>query len=169
VSVRWYVGGNWGQAPAETVDLGNVEPADAARFLLDVAVDTLSSAREGALGAAALANGADVTRLLTEIVNDRRRPVSVRQWAITVLPRGGKRSWSDGIVRMALDRDEPLPIRETAASMFSANEPGWERDALIRIAKTADAPSVQRVAVQRLSRVKDPSVLTALEELIGRQ
>jgi len=169
VSVRWYAGGAWGPATSDTKDLGAVNAVDAAKMLLD-AVDSVNlQIQWQALGAAVVANGADVIGTLTNTVADQRRAVAVRQWALTAITRRPRTQWREMIGRIAADRGEPTPLRETATSLLSATESLWERDMLIKIATGSDAPTVRQIAVQNLAPVNDPSVLALMERIAGGQ
>ncbi|HKG91236.1 MAG TPA: hypothetical protein VKA84_05070 [Gemmatimonadaceae bacterium] len=188
-ALRTHVGGELASALAtgrEATDLGTVEPADAAAYLLDLAARAPGQLSRDAVLPAALAAEVSVTAPLLRIAGDRNRPTGTRQRALQWVGVDGDRSAAAELERIAAsgggaadagrgagrkeddDSYYPRAVRESALFALSRLDGGAGTDAILRFARGGAGDHWLRPkAVFWLSQTDDPRARAALRDIAG--
>ncbi len=82
VSIRKCVACRSRATPADAIDLGDVPPSEAARYLLGVAVGTAARNADEAVGAAALADAGDLSADFSRLVQNKDATLEARKQAV---------------------------------------------------------------------------------------
>lgn len=157
-----------GGSPRErdpVTDLGEVAPAEAAEFLLDLAEREPTDAAERAIFPAMLARGVETwPRLLSIARGDAR--TDVRRQALFWLGQEASERATEGLTSIIADEGE-IELREHAVFALSQRPADQAVGALIRIARTNPEPALRKRAIFWLGQHdEDPRVLAFLEELL---
>jgi hypothetical protein len=164
--LRVRVGGAVRGVREEDVDLGDVPPAEAAAFLLDLARTGRASVAEDAVLAATLADEVEVWPDLLEIARDRDRPQDVRESAIFWLGQAAGEAATRGLESVVGDTEEDIELREHAVFALSQRPANQCVPALSEIARTNRYPELRRSALFWLAQHDDPRVIALFEEIL---
>lgn len=152
------------------VELGEVSPEMAARYLLSLAYDgaTADGAEEAVLPAI-LANVDDVWRDLLDMAKDRRLPEGVRKKTLFWLGQETADAATHGLAEVALDEDEDQEIRDSAIFALSQRPPDEGIPVLMEVARSGEEAETRRTAMFWLAQSNDERVVDFFEEiLLGR-
>ncbi|MDX1394118.1 MAG: HEAT repeat domain-containing protein [Gemmatimonadota bacterium] len=158
------VGGAWRPRRDVTV-LGEVDPAEAAGYLFDLAERSNTGAAEDALFPATIARGVEGWPRLLEIARTGSRR-DVREQAVFWLGHEAGERAARGLVSIIEDEDE-LSLREHAVFALAQRPEPTAVDALIEVARESPEPALRKRAIFWLGqRGDDPRVLALFEELL---
>jgi len=165
VDLDTYVGGRWAARPDAT-DLGTLEPAVAARLLLDLARTDRGDPGEDAIFPATLARGVVVWPELLEMARDARMPTEIREDATFWLGQMAGDAAAGDLEALTADERIDLEVRE--AAVFALSELDGEQgiEALLRIARGGD-PRIRGKAMFWLADSGDPRALALFEEILA--
>jgi len=162
--IRVYVGGAWGSATGETVDLGEVAAPAAAKALLAVA------ARDGradrAIFAAVIADSAVVWPDLLAIAKNDELYKSVRNSAVFWLSQVVSDEATKGLADLAEDQSGDRGVRDQAVFALSQLPHDQGVPILIRLARSNQDPQVRRKAIFWLGQSDDPRAIKLFEEIL---
>jgi hypothetical protein len=160
-----FVGGRW-VPRADAVDLGTLEPAAAARLLLDLARTDRGEAGEDAIFPATLARGVVVWPELLEIARDPRLPTETREDATFWLGEMAGDAVAGDLEDLTADERVDLEVREAAVFALSEIDGDAGFDALMRIARGDGDPRIREKALFWLADSGDPRALALFEEIL---
>ena len=164
-SLKTHVGGRWRQTGS--TDLGDVPPAEAARWLAGVARSE-SAAAEDAVFPITLAEGVDASALLLPIAKDRSATEDARKSAIFWLGQAAGEAATRDLEPLALSADT-RELRDAAVFALSQRPDDEGVPALMRLARSSDDPEVRKKAIFWLGQSDDPRAVGLFEELLTRQ
>ena len=169
-ALRAYVGGRWADdAGVPVTDLGAVEAAAAAAWLLGVAERGEGDVAKHAVFPATLARGVTTWAALLRLARDERRPRAVRQDAVFWVSQAAGEAATRGLSSLVDERDADLAVRERAVFALSQRPADEAVPALVRVARTNESPRLRQRAIFWLGQSNDPRALAYLEEvLLGR-
>ena len=165
VELDTYVGGRWAAHPDAT-DLGTLEPAAAARLLLDLARTDRGEPGEDAIFPATLARGVVVWPELLEIARDDRLPTDTREGATFWLGQMAGDAVAGELEELTGDERVDLEVREAAVFALSELDGDEGIEALLRIARGGD-PRIREKAMFWLADSGDPRALALFEEILA--
>jgi hypothetical protein len=165
VDLETFVGGRWAARPDAT-DLGTVEPAAAARLLLDLARTDRGEPGEDAIFPATLARGVVVWPELLEIARDERIPTETREDATFWLGEMAGDAVAGELEELTGDDRIDLEVREAAVFALSEIDGDEGIEALLRIARQGD-PRIREKAMFWLADSGDPRALALFEEILA--
>jgi hypothetical protein len=163
VSVRKYVGGRW-SASSETTDLGGVDAAEAARYLLSIAPSLGGRNGSEAVAAAAIAD-ADVAPELTRLVRNENAAIDTRKDALFWL---GESEVGAAEFAKLYDRSQPFALREQWTFVLSQRHDDAALDKLIDIARTDSDVEIRKRAMFWLGQSKEPKAIQFLHDILLR-
>lgn len=166
VDLEAFVGGRWAPRP-DALDLGTIEPAGAAKLLLDLARTDRGEAGEDAIFPATLARGVTVWPELLEIARDARLPTDTRQDATFWLGQMAGDAVAGDLEDLTADQRVDLEVREAAVFALSELDSDAGFDALIRIASGDGDPRIREKAFFWLADSGDPRALALFEEILA--
>ena len=152
------------------IDLGDVSPEVAARYLLSLAYDgaTADGAEEAVLPAM-LADVDDIWRDLLHMARDRRLHEGVRKNTLFWLGQEAANAATQGLAEVALDEDEDQEIRNSAIFALSQRPPDEGIPVLMEVARSGEEVETRRTAMFWLAQSNDERVVDFFEEiLLGR-
>jgi hypothetical protein len=161
-SLRTYVGGRWRGTP--DLDLGDVPPAQAVAFLMNVASTADTRPARDAIFPALIAEGPAPDAQLLALAKDGDRPRDVRSSATFWLSQSAGDRAAAGLRELTDDPDRE--VREQAVFALSQRPDDESIPALIRLARTHQDPNVRRRAVFWLGQKRDPRALAYFEEVL---
>jgi hypothetical protein len=164
VSIRTTVGGQWQASPSET-DLGNVSPAEAGRYLVELARTMGGSSGEAAISAAAFADGVDLSPELSRLVRDEDAPLGSRRQALFWLGQGEYPTTD--LVKLYADL-KPYALREHFAFVISQRRDDVAIDKLIDVARHDPDHEIRKLAMFWLGQTKDPKAVKFLTDILTR-
>lgn len=162
--VKWKVGGRPRLARG-AVELGEVDPQEAADYLLDLVDANRRGIADDALDAAVLARDVEIWPRLLRIARDRERRNDVRKTAIFWLGQAAGDKLTAELGDFIEDDSEDLELREHAIFALSQRDDSIER--LMRIAKTHETPQLRRTALFWLAQHDEPEVIDLFEEILA--
>ncbi len=163
VSVRKYVGGRW-SASSDATDLGVVDAAEAARYLLSEAPMLGGRNANEAVVAAAIAD-ANVSPELERIVRNNDATIATRKDALFWL--GESEVGSTEFAKL-YDRTAPVELREHWAFVLSQRHDDAAVDQLIDIARSDSDIEVRKKAMFWLGQGKEPKAIQFLHDILLR-
>ena len=169
IGLRTYVGG--GTAGAAVVDLGTVQPAEAADYLLSVAARADGRVGRDAIFAALLGANVDASARLLDIARDTGRPLETRSAAVSGLARSQVRDLDRigaALVQMARNEDDSQRIRSQALAALSRLEGGAGVQSLIELANANTTSWIGRESMSVLARSGDPRARQFLRTVVQR-
>jgi HEAT repeat protein len=122
-------------------------------------------AREAALSAAATLGGAANTKWLLGLAEDGDQSLDTRRRALDAASRSGA-SITD-LVKLYDTTTDPS-MKEALVGLYVRNGEPPAIDALLKIIRAEENPSVRRRAISQLSRSDDPRIKQALQDIVGR-
>jgi hypothetical protein len=162
ISVRKTIGGRIGSSASE-VDLGEVAPGDAARYLIALAHSIGGNSADEAIAAAAFADGVDLSNELRALVRDGNASLDARRQALFWFGQ------SDAPTKelAALDGDlQPFTLREQYTFVLSQRQDDEAIDKLIAVARSDHDIEIRKRAMCWLGQSKDPKATKFLRDLI---
>jgi hypothetical protein len=166
VDLEAFVGGRWAPRP-DAMDLGTIEPAEAARLLLDLARTDRGEAGEDAIFPATLAHGVTVWPELLAIARDARLPSETREDATFWLGQMAGDAVAGDLEDLTADERIDLEVREAAVFALSELDSDAGFQALVRIARGDGDPRVREKALFWLADSGDPRALALFEEILA--
>jgi len=169
VGMRTYVGG--APLPAGVVDLGTVQAAEAADYLITVASRADGRIGRDAIFAALLGETVVSTARLLEIARDTGRPLETRYAALNGLTRVNPQELdriSAAIVQMARNEDDTQRMRTHALSALSRLDGGAGVPPLIQLAGGNSTSWITRESMRVLARSGDPRARQFLRAAVER-
>ena len=154
----------------EARNLGEVRPADAARYFVELARRgaTERGARDALFGAV-LADVPDIWRDLLALARERAVPAGVRTSALFWLGQEAAEAATEGLMEVALAGDEEQDVRDAAVFALSQRPADEGVPVLMELARTAEQAKTRRMAFFWLAQSRDPRVVPFFEEvLLGR-
>lgn len=167
VDLDTFVGGRWVETGG-ALDLGSLEPALAARLLLDLAQSHRSDAGEDAIFPATLASGVETWPDLLALARDPGLPGETREEAVFWLGHAAGQRAVEGLAGLVDDAEEDLRIREAALYALSELESGAGIDALLHAASSHPDPRLRQRALFWLAETEDPRAVALFEEILSR-
>ena len=169
IGLRTYVGG--GAAGPAVADLGTVQPAEAADYLLSVAARADGRVGRDAIFAALLGANVDASARLLDIARDTGRPLETRSAAVSGLARSQVRDLDRigaALVQMARNEDDSQRIRSQALAALSRLEGGAGVQSLIELANANTTSWIGRESMSVLARSGDPRARQFLRTVVQR-
>jgi hypothetical protein len=156
--LRVWVGGR-----SETGDthLGDVPPADAARYLL-----ALESADDAILGAQ-IADDVVTWPTLLQIARDNGASESARKSAVFWVSHEASVAATRGLDSIAVDDDVTLSVRKDALFFLAQRPNGEGIPALLRVAETSKSRALRKDAIWFLAQSRDSRALELFEKLLA--
>jgi HEAT repeat protein len=161
-----FVGGRWAARPDAT-DLGTLEPAAAARLLLDLARTDRGEAGEDAIFPSTLARGVVVWPELLDIARGERFPTETREDATFWLGQMAGAAVAGDLEELTGDERIDLEVREAAVFALSEIDGDAGFHALVRIARGDSDPRIREKALFWLADSGDPRALALFEEILA--
>jgi hypothetical protein len=162
--LRVWVGGR-----SETGDthLGDVPPADAARYLLALAPRLTGKSADDAILGAQIADDVVTWPTLLQIARDNGASESARKSAVFWVSHEASVAATRGLDSIAVDDDVTLSVRKDAL-FFLAQRPGGEGiPALLRVAETSKSRALRKDAIWFLAQSRDSRALELFERLLS--
>lgn len=149
-------------------DLGRVEPAEAADFLLDLAERLPGDPGEDAVFPAVVARDVVTWPRLLGMARKDELASEVRSSAVFWLGQAASEKAVEGLESVIRDEGE-LEVRKHAVFALSRHEGGRAVDVLIDVARESPEPELREAALFWLGRRadEDPRVLALFEEILG--
>lgn len=166
--LRAFVGGDWRPATAGVTDLGMIPPADATRYLLDLAAGTDGSLGEEAIFPVTLADSVTVWPDLIRLARNEHVPENARRSAVFWLGQAAGDAATRGLDSLATDVAVDREVRESAVFALSQQPNDVGVPSLIRIARSNRDPEIRRKAIFWLGQSEDPRALALFEELLTK-
>lgn len=163
-SVRKHVGARW-PAAADGADLGTVDAAEAARYLLSAAASLSGKSGNEAVGAAAMADAGTLAPELTRLVRNADAPMDTRKDALFWL---GQSDIATADLTRLYDRSQPFALREQWTFVLSQQHDDVALDKLIEIARGDSDVEIRKRAMFWLGQSRDPKAIQFLHDLILR-
>jgi len=159
VAVRTFVGALSVATDAGVADLGNVNPAEAAEYLLGVAARADGRVGRDAIFAALLGDKVDATSRLLEIGRDQNRPLETRRAALSGLVRSEAPEVDRvgaALVQIATNENDVQGVRTQALSVLSRLDHGAGIQPLVQLASGNINSWIGRESMRVLSSSGDP-------------
>lgn len=152
------------------VDLGMVDPAAAAGWLIGLARRHDGEAGEDALFPAILARGVQPWRELLALARDGRVRTDTREQATFWLGQAAGREVAGDLEALAGDDQARVEVREAAVFALSRmDDEEAAVEALLRVYRRSDDPRIKKRALFWLAESDDPRALDLFESiLLGR-
>jgi len=159
-----------GDRTAGARDLGEVDPAEAVRYLSSLVRGSASErAARDAVFPMVLADVPDVWRELMALARERDVPSGARKNAIFWLGQEAASAATQGLADVAGDEDEEQEVRDAAVFALSQRPHEEGVPALMELARNAREAKTRKSAMFWLAQSDDPRVLAFFEEiLLGR-
>lgn len=161
-----FVGGHW-RRNDDAVDLGLVDPDQAAEFFLDLARHGNSRVADDAISAAVFA---DATRPiwpeLIAIARDRDCPRDVRKDAVFWAGQEASAKVTGELEDIAWKDDPDIEVRKQAVFALSQRDPDEAFPVLARVATQHDHPEMRKNALFWLTQLDDPRVVDLIEGIL---
>ena len=159
VEVRTFVGASSPGTDPGVADLGNVNPAEAAEYLLGVATRADGRVGRDAIFAALLGDKVDATSRLLEIGRDQNRPLETRRAALSGLVRSEAPQLDRigaALVQIATNENDVQGVRTQALSVLSRLDHGAGIQPLVQLASGNINSWIGRESMRVLSSSGDP-------------
>jgi len=172
LSIDTYVGPV--QRDPGATDLGEVRASDASDYLLGLAARGEGAAARQAIMPALLADGANPTRQLLDIMRDQDRPREVRRSAMSWLVRSTENdaaipsSVTNALLTIARDETDNQEVRRNALGVMSRLEHGAGIPPLIELARATDNSWLARESMSVIARSGDPRARDYLRSAVRR-
>ncbi len=153
-------------SPEESLlDLGEVPPAEAAAFFLELSRTAGERAGAAAVAAATMADGVETWPELLDMARDESLPSGIRRAAVFWVGQAAADRATEGLVGLLEDEVE-LELREHAVFALSQRKDAASLDALLRIARESPEPRLRKRALFWLSQRPEPRVMALFEEIL---
>ncbi len=158
------VGGRWRPGRGD-VDLGEVTPALATAFLLDLVRTGDAHVAEEAIFPATIGRDVEVWSELLLIARDRHRPERVREQAVFWVGQAAAEEATRGLEEIIEDEGE-LELKKSVVFALSQRPEDQAVASLMRVARTHESAELRKSALFWLGQVDDPRVLALFEEIL---
>jgi HEAT repeat protein len=156
-----------GRLEKADTDLGDVPPADAARYLLSVAPQLSGRAGDQAVMGGEIAEGIVVWPRLLRIARDDNASESSRKAAAFWVSQEASVTATAGLDSLASDDAATVSIRSDAL-FYLARRPNAEGiPALIRVAETSKSAKLRKDAIWYLGQSQDSRALALFEKILS--
>lgn len=152
--------------PSGVEDLGEIRPAVAAEYFIELARRGSAAVGEEAVSAAALADSVELWPHLLVLGRNRKLPTDVRKKAIFWLGQAAGDSIGETLDGMSRDDSEDLEVRKAAVFALSQRPHDESVHTLLRIARSRIHPEVRRQAFFWLAQYDDAEVVDFFEEVL---
>lgn len=166
VNARAYVGGRWREAGAGVVDLGEVPPAEAANYLLDLASHVPGNVGKELVFPATLADGVEIWPRMADMARDQSLPRETRKSAIFWMGQAAGDRAARTLGDLVEGSEADVDVQEQAVFALSQLRDGGGVDALLEIARSHRNARVRKTAMFWLAQSNDPRAVTLFEELL---
>jgi hypothetical protein len=154
----------------DAVDLGEVGPEEAARYLLSLPYeDATADAAEDAILPAMLADADDVWRDVLRLAEDRSLDEDIRKSATFWLGQEAAEAATEGLSGLALAEDEDQEVRNAAIFALSQRPDDEGLPALMELARTGEHAETRKTAMFWLAQSRDARVVAFFEEILLRR
>jgi hypothetical protein len=164
VALRARIGGTW-QPRDDVTDLGEVPPAEASAFLLDLAATAAPAVAEDAIMPAAIADTPDPWPRLLDLARNRSLASDVREQAAFWLGQSAAREATAGLAQIVDDGDS-VEVQKAAVFALSQRDEPERIDTLIGVARTHANREVVRSAFFWLAESEDPRAIDFFEDVL---
>jgi len=147
-------------------DLGEIRPAVAAEYFVELARRADSNVGEEAVSAAALADSVELWPHLIVLARNRKLATDVRKKAVFWLGQAAGDSIGETLDGMSRDDGEDLEVRKAAVFALSQRPHDESVTILLRIARSKVHPEVRRQAFFWLAQYDDPEVVDFFEQVL---
>lgn len=156
---------------SDAVDLGRVEPDEAARYLLSLVYrGATDAAAEDAIFPAMLADVDGAWEALLDLAEDRSVHEGVRKNALFWLGQEAAEAATEGLADVAMDVDEDQEVRNSAIFALSQRPADESIPILMDVARTGESSETRKTAMFWLAQSDDPRVVSFFEDvLLGRR
>ena len=162
--LRLTVGGS--PDPADT-DLGEVSPAEAAEYLLEIAPGLSGRSADNAVMGAEIADGVVVWRRLLQIARSSDASESARKASLFWVSQEASVVATAGLDSLASDDDASLPVRKDALYYLAHRPNGEGIPALLRVAEASKSIKLRKDAIYYLAQSRDSRALELFERLLA--
>ena len=159
--------GDWWSADDDVLDLGTVDPQEAADYLLSLAVNGRSDVAKQAILAAVLARDVVVWPRLLEIARDDEAGRDARRSSVFWLGQIAGEKATEGLAKLVDDDDVELEVRKAAVFSLSQQHSSQSIDRLVEVAKNNPHPQLRKSALFWLAQSDDPRVLGVFEDILA--
>jgi HEAT repeat protein len=166
--LRAYVGGDWPPAEAGVTSLGTITPAEATRYLLDLAAASDGHVAEAAIFPTTLADSVTIWPDLIRLARNERVPEPARRSAVFWLGQAAGDAATKGLDSLAADDAVDREVRKSAVFALSQQPNSIGVPSLIRIARSNRDPEIRRSAIFWLGQSDDPRALALFEEILTK-
>lgn len=165
ISVRSTFGAPWPSGAAVT-NLGDVSPAGAARYLLELARTLGGRNASDAIAGAALADGVHITPELETLVRDANLPTHVRTSALFWLGQDQNEPTAELVAMYG--SLQPLELREQFVFVLSQRRDDRAVEELMRLAQHAPDPEIRKRSMFWLGQSAEPRAIRFLRDILTR-
>jgi HEAT repeats len=159
-----------GPRPDDGHDLGTIEPADAAAYLLDTLAPTLSQRAAGsAMFAATLARDVETWPALLRLARDDRLEDDVRRQATFWVGQAAAERAAAGLADLVDDDGQDLELRRTALFSLAQRNDESSFGFLLETARNHPHRELRKAAIFWLGQTDDPRALALFEEILVRR
>jgi len=166
VDVDAYVGGQWRASRNEVLDLGTVPAAEAARFLLSLAISADAPAGDDAIFPATIADGFEAWPRLVEIARNESLRADTRKSAVFWLGQAAGAKVLEELADLAQAENVNRDIQEHAVFALSQLHDGAGVAPLLVIARTHRDPQVRKTAMFWLGQSGDDRAVALFEAIL---
>jgi hypothetical protein len=156
-----------GRAADADTDLGNVAPAEAARYLVAIAPRLTGRASDEAVTGAEIADGVVVWPSLLRIARDSDASESSRKAAVFWVSHEASAAATAGLDSIVVDDAAALSVRSDALFYLAQRPHGEGIPALVRVAETSKSMKLRKDAIWFLAQSRDGRALALFEKLLG--
>lgn len=152
--------------PSGVQDLGEIRPAVAAEYFIELARRGNAAVGEEAVSAAALADSVEVWPHLLLLARNRKLATDVRKKAVFWLGQAAGDTIAQTLDGMSRDDGEDLEVRKAAVFALSQRPHDESVRILLRIARSDIHPEVRRQAFFWLAQYDDAEVVDFFEQVL---
>jgi hypothetical protein len=163
-SLRVSVGG---RPEVADTDLGDVPPAEAARYLLALAPRLPAQSGDDAVMGGQIADGVVVWPRLLEIARDANASESSRKASVFWVSQEAGVAATRGLDSIAVDDDVTLSVRSDAVFFLAQRPNGEGIPALVRVVESSKSSKLRKDAIFFLAQSRDNRALDLFEKLLA--
>jgi hypothetical protein len=156
-----------GRPETGDTDLGDVPPADAARYLLALAPRLTGQSADDAVMGSVIAEAVVVWPRLLEIARDGGASDVARKAAVFWVSQEASVAATRGLDSIAVDDDVTLSVRSDAVFFLAQRPNGEGIPALVRVVETSKSVKLRKDAIFYLAQSHDSRALDLFEKLLA--
>jgi hypothetical protein len=156
-----------GRPEAGDTELGDVPPAEAARYLLALAPRLTGQSADDAVMGGQIADGVVVWPRMLEIARDGEASESARKSAVFWVSQEASVAATKGLDSIASDDDATLSVRSDAVFYLAQRPNGEGIPALVRVVETSKSVKLRKDAIFYLAQSHDSRALALFEKLLA--